>query len=60
MTKDNEFVQITKDEAESLAEFIEGYLLDHIREDIYIDSMRWLSNIVHVYDKVKATTEDNE
>lgn len=60
MTKDNEFVQITKDEAASLADFIEGYLLDHIREDIYIDSMQWLSNIVHVYDKVKATTEDKE
>ena len=46
-----EDIIITKEEAESLTEFIELYLLTAIREDTEIDSLGWVYNILNVYKK---------
>lgn len=43
---------LTRSEAYSLAEFIDITLIDHIRNDTDVDSMRWLINIVEVFKKV--------
>lgn len=45
-------IEITKGEAESLIDLIEGGLFDIIRNDTDIDSMRWLCNICSVYNKL--------
>ena len=44
--------ELTKGEAYSLADFIEFNLLPYIRQDEEIDSMEWLKNIVHAYEKL--------
>lgn len=44
---------LTKNEAWSVAEFIDQNLLLSIRNDPDIDSMQWLRNIVHAYEKLK-------
>ena len=44
--------EITPDEAYSLAELIDMDLIDHIRNDTDVDSMRWLINIVHAFEKL--------
>ena len=43
---------LTKDEAHAVAEFIDINLISSIRNDIDIDSMLWLRNIVHAYEKL--------
>lgn len=45
-------VQITKGEAYAIAENIDHTLIKTIREDADIDSMRWLRDIVHGYEKL--------
>lgn len=50
-------VEITKNEAASLAELIGLYLFSIIRDDIEINSMEWLCNMVSVYEKCKACAE---
>lgn len=45
-------IDLTKDEAYSVAELIDMNLLDTIRNYKDIDSMEWLMNIVHVYEKL--------
>lgn len=44
--------ELTKDEAYSLADFIDFNLLSYIRQDEEVDSMEWLKNIVHAYEKL--------
>ena len=44
--------KLTKKEAYAVAEFIVCNLLDYIRSDTDIDSMEWLRNIVHAYEKM--------
>lgn len=44
--------ELTKKEAYAVAEFIDCNLLDYIRSDTDIDSMEWLRNIVHAYEKM--------
>ena len=57
-------IELAKDEAYSLADFICMNLIDSIRNDTEIDSMQWLRNIVHAYEKLceysgyKGYTED--
>ena len=46
-------IEITKDEAESLADFIEVNIFDIIRNDPDIDSIEWLENLMAVYKKCK-------
>ena len=50
--EDNKEWCLTKDEAHSVAEFIDINLFETIRNDTDIDSMRWLRNIVHAYEKM--------
>lgn len=42
---------LTKNEASAVAEFIDVNLISVIRDDIDIDSMFWLRNIIHAYEK---------
>lgn len=57
-------IELTKSEAYSLADFISMNLIDIIRNDTEIDSMQWIRNIVHAYEKLceysgyKGYTED--
>ena len=46
-------LDLTKDEAYVAAEFIDMTLINEIRRAEDIDSMRWLRNIVHAYEKLK-------
>lgn len=46
-------IEITKEEAAALEEFIELYFFDAIRGDTDIDSMYWVQSIVHVWEKCK-------
>lgn len=50
-------IEITKDEAESLMEFIEVNIFDIIRNDPDFDSIEWLCNIASVYNKCKEGIE---
>jgi len=45
-------MDLTKDEAYSLAEFIDMQLLTYIRADTDIDSLQWLRNVIHSYEKL--------
>ena len=44
-------IKLTKLEASAVAEFIDVNLISVIRDDIDIDSMLWLRNIIHAYEK---------
>ena len=44
--------ELTKDEAYAIADFIEINLMQVIRNDVDIDSMRWLKNMIHGYEKL--------
>lgn len=50
-------VEITKSEAETLANLIDLHLFSIIRDDPEIDSMVWLCNMVSIYEKCKACAE---
>ena len=50
-------IEITKNEAESLMEFIEANIFDNIRVDEEIDSIEWLCNVTSVYQKCQAGVE---
>lgn len=51
-------VEITKDEAESLMDLIETNIFKIIRDDIDIDSIKWLDNIMCVYRKCKEREQE--
>lgn len=44
-------IDIEKDEAYAIAEFIDFYFYQAIRDNPDIDSMRWAKNVIHVYEK---------
>ena len=44
-------IDIDKDEAYAIAEFIDFYFYQAIRDNPDIDSMRWARNVIHVYEK---------
>ena len=46
-------IEITKDEAESLLDFIELNFFDAIRNDEDVDNLEWVINIMSVYQKCK-------
>lgn len=50
-------IEITKSEAESLADFISSNIFDAIRNDVDIDSVEWLANIMAVYRKCTEVEE---
>ena len=43
---------LTKDEACAVADLIDCALYERIRNDTDIDSMEWLINVVHAYEKL--------
>ena len=43
---------LTKDEAYAIANHIDMTLIDSIRADDEVDSMEWLRNVVHGYEKL--------
>lgn len=47
---------LTKDEAFAVADFIDGNLFDCIRNDTDIDSVQWLRNVLHAYEKMCAAS----
>ena len=46
-------IEITEIEAETLADTIEMYIYDIIRDNEDIDNINWLANIMSVYEKCK-------
>lgn len=52
MKGESTMVTLTKDEAYAVAAHIDGTLFDSIRNDTDIDSMQWLRNIIHAYEKL--------
>lgn len=51
-------MEISNSEASSLREFIRFYLIDSIREDRDMDSLLYLWNILHFYEKTGGFKED--
>lgn len=49
--------ELTKNERESLAEFIEGYLIFCIQDDKAVDNLEWLCNICSAYRKLREVEE---
>ena len=47
-------MELTKDEAYAVANFIDTSLIDMIRNDTDVDSMCWLVNITSAYQKLCA------
>lgn len=43
---------LTSDEAFAVSEFIDKNLYDNIRNDEDIDSIQWLRNLLHAYEKM--------
>lgn len=43
---------LSKKEAFAVAEFIDCNLFDYIRNDTDVDSMGWLRNVLHAYEKM--------
>lgn len=46
-------IEITKEEAESLLDFIEVSFYEVIRNDVDIDNINWAVNIMSLYQKCK-------
>ena len=53
-----DMILLTRDECESLLDWLEIHLIDDIREDTEIDNMEWLSNMMSIYHKCKAVSKD--
>ena len=51
---DEAMIDLTKDEAYAICDFIDLALYDRIRNDTDIDSLQWLKNILHAYEKLCA------
>lgn len=49
-------VGLTKGEAYAIADHIDRTLIQEIRNDTDIDSMEWLRNIIHGYEKLCAAS----
>ena len=45
-------IELTMDEAFAVANLIDFSLLDYIRADTDIDSLEWLRNVIHAYEKM--------
>lgn len=53
-----DMILFTRDECESLLDWLEIHLIDDIREDTDVDSMEWLSNMMSIYNKCKAVSKN--
>ena len=50
--KENAMLNLTKSEAQNVAEFIELYLLEDIRNNPDIDNPMWLFDMMHAFEKL--------
>ena len=50
-----EYINITRDQAISLLDFIEFNFINSIRDDPDCDSMEYVCNICEIYKKIKET-----
>ena len=53
-------VTLTKDEAESLFDFIEMNLIDSIRNDVDCDNIVYIENLIRVWRKCGGKRVDDE
>ena len=53
-------IEITKDEVESLMNWMEIDFIDSIKRDPDCDSMQWLVNMCNIYTKCKNALEKEE
>lgn len=51
-------VELTKGEAESLMNHLEIYIIQEIRDDDAYDSLSYLLDLIHVYEKCKREVDD--
>lgn len=49
-----EMNDLTKDEAYAVCDMIDTSLIDMIRNDTDIDSIKWLASIIHAFEKLSA------
>lgn len=47
-------IELTKDEAYAVADFIAMNLIEAIRDNEDFDSLYWLKNMIHAYEKLCA------
>ena len=52
-----DMILLTRDECESLLDWLEIHFIDDIRGDTDVDSMEWLSNMISIYNKCKAVVK---
>ena len=45
---------LAKDEAYAVCDMIDTQLIDMIRNDTDIDSIKWLASIIHAFEKLSA------
>ena len=45
---------LTRDEAYALCDMIDTQLIDMIRNDTDIDSIKWLASVIHAFEKLSA------
>ena len=50
-------IEITESEAKSLFNHLEYYIIKEVQDDVDYDSMEYLSNLVHVYEKCKEVAD---
>lgn len=53
-------MEINKEEAEALRDFIEIYLFQYIRDDTEIDSMVWLKMMADLWDRIDKFVEEKK
>lgn len=51
-------VELTKDEAECLKNHLEWYIIQEIKDDTNYDSIDFLCNLIHVYEKCKQEVDE--
>ena len=53
-------IELTKDQCESMVDYIECNLFEIIRNDTDIDCMNWLCNICDAYKEFKRVIENEQ
>lgn len=50
----HDMIEITKAEAETLKIHLEWYIIQEIKDDADYESIDYLTNLIHIYEKCKA------
>lgn len=50
--------ELTKDERESLIDFIEAVFIDYVRSNSDVDNIYWICNVCSAYRKLKEGGEE--